>query len=262
MAHCVFCALPFQKPGRPRSEEHAYPQWIERYVPASPGENRIYLGHHTGTHGGPTGSKATERDMPIGTFDQICREVCVPCNTGWMERELEAKVRPHLIPILRGERSRLAYGALRITAAWAWKTAAMIQLLGEREARGVSSSEYAWFFSRRTPPTRSRVWLGRYDGTQYREGWGTWVSTVTPVETPISQHVDANVYSVYFTVGEVFLLVFGTSSPRMTPLAPRGALRRIWPTAPGDSYAWPGDASVSDGVIEQLREASEARRMA
>lgn len=202
--------------------------------------------------------KTIERTMPIGTFDQTIKDVCVPCN-GWMEQQLEAKVRPYLVPIFEGNRPRLTYGPQVTLAAWAWKTAAMIMLLTDRKAHVISREEYAWFRKRRTPPYRSLVWIGSYEEEdRYRNSWFPWTTSFAPRGEALPYPVRNNVYSVGFTVGPVFFLVFGTSVPAMPPLAPRGRLservRPLWPTSPGSAFCWPPGEAVERVLLDEFRE--------
>src|ERR1700742_2186352 len=67
------------------------------------------------------------RQWSAGTFDIVARKVCRECNQGWMNG-FERAVRPHLIPILEGQRRVLDGPAQRIVSAWAVKTALALAL--------------------------------------------------------------------------------------------------------------------------------------
>jgi hypothetical protein len=210
---------------------------------------------------GPGTFAKTSREMPIGTYEQVTREVCEPCNTGWMAQQIEANARPTMIEIFEGGSPRLTYRNQRALAAWGWKTAAMITLLADKESRCVWPKEYAWFREKKTPPPRAAVWVGAYDGKDFKEHWSPWATTirVLPPQAPtMPEGVSHNAYSVPFTVGNIFFLVFGTAEPVVPALGPRGELaehvRQIWPVAPGRSFMWPKDAPVTDPVIASLVE--------
>lgn len=257
MASCVFCELPFQGPDRQRSREHAYPSWIAKYVPGADIERREVRTAHFGTAEVNAGYKRQTRAMPINAFDQKVKHVCVPCNTGWMEQIIEREARRSLIPFFEGEELRLAYGDIRALAAWVWKTAAMITLLTDKASRPVAPSEFHWFFNRRTPPFRSMLWMGRYEGSDFRESWVPWSMTTQLEEEPLPDGAPHNAYSMFFTVGPVVFFVFGTSAPHPAPLGPQGALipvvSRIWPIAPGEVLHWPPRGGlVGDFLLEQV----------
>lgn len=250
MADCVFCGRTFKGTGR--SGEHVFPRWLEKYVTGPVPRGRGYDGVRVGSLAGDKGFSVARRKMPITAFEQKTRRVCTECNTGWMERRIETNARDALIPIFEGERPRLTYRRQEAMAAWAWKTAAMITLLTEKADQAVSAEEYQWFYDRRKPPPRSMVWAGAYERRSHVEWWDTWTSSVDRPEV-------RDVYSVPFTVANVFFLVFGTSASslsRGTALGPLGPLRArlapLWPTRPGAAFDWPPGDTVDDAMIDRL----------
>ena len=173
-----------------------------------------------------------------------------------MEQIIETNVRPALIPLLQGRRPRLTYKAQRSLGAWAWKTAAMISFLGEKESWAITEEELRWFYERKIPPFRSMIWIGEYEGDEYREWYGPWSTALVSYEESAPQRIGHNAYSIPFTVGPVFFAVFGISASFVPPLGPRGALdlrlQRIWPTGPNRAFDWPPGEAVTDLLIQDF----------
>src|SRR4051794_20848214 len=117
---CIFCGSPTNK----KSKEHVLPRWLENYVPSH--ATRSFRLVDIDDWGPERETDAVERDLPIGTYEQVAGGVCKRCNETWMER-LESEVRPILIDIFAGGTRRLTHAERSILAAWVWKTAAMVQ---------------------------------------------------------------------------------------------------------------------------------------
>jgi hypothetical protein len=82
---CVFCG------GRGLTNEHALPAWISRDVfndAASVEHSVLAQGH-------------SPRTFSSNSFDQTVKQVCGPCNHGWMS-QLEVEARGVIEPMLRG----------------------------------------------------------------------------------------------------------------------------------------------------------------
>jgi hypothetical protein len=81
---CVFCG------GRGLTNEHALPAWISRDVfndAASVEHSVLAQGH-------------SPRTFSSNSFDQTVKQVCGPCNHGWMS-QLEVEARGVIEPMLR-----------------------------------------------------------------------------------------------------------------------------------------------------------------
>ena len=64
--------------------------------------------------------------LRTGPAKETVRSVCKDCNTGWMSR-LEDCARAVLSPLIRGESAALKGAELVLVAAWATKTATVIE---------------------------------------------------------------------------------------------------------------------------------------
>ncbi len=188
-------------------------------------------------------------------------EVCVSCNTGWME-SLERDARPVLGPLLLGA----APGTWRvldpdqqaILAIWAVKTSLLLAL---SKFRG---QDYGWI------PVSTLQWLYRhYDARIPPPGTRVWMAGFSTSELPASVQAaclyDASrepaAQCVTFSVGCVLFQVFATEqedaglSPDIEAwLAPKGlhtsALLQIAPSC--SRLRWPPEVVVGVGDREAL----------
>jgi hypothetical protein len=252
MADCLLCGLPFGET-RARSEEHVYPRWLKEFWPNP--DTRTHQAVHIGPAPGPVAW--THRSMSIGAYEQVVRQVCEPCN-GWMNDEFESPAQRVFPPLFRDATAVLGYGDQAKMAGWAWKVAVLVQYLSDSVGRAVSESERRSFRYHATPPARSRVWVGVYERDQHLESWVPWTSSVVGPGEAWPEGAGRNVYSVLFTVGNLFFLVFGTSSSATVDLGPRGDLAHsvasIWPADPASMLHWPPGPPVTDAVIDRLVE--------
>lgn len=95
--------------------------------------------------------KVYHPSMPI-------RCVCRTCNNGWMSR-LENDARPHIEPMLRGEKQRLDSAGQGIVAVWIVKTAMVMEAQDKEDARAYSQVERRQLAELSSVPWRSAVWI-------------------------------------------------------------------------------------------------------
>jgi hypothetical protein len=119
---CVFCG------GRGLTNEHALPTWISREVfndAASVEHSVLAQGH-------------SRRAFSSKSFDQTVKQVCGPCNHGWMS-QLEVEAREMIEPMLRGTSVELSHEDQQTAATWLLKTALMFHLWAEGRAQDCAS---------------------------------------------------------------------------------------------------------------------------
>jgi hypothetical protein len=99
------------------TREHILPQWLHPHIEL-PG---VSLKHRAVDEEGVTLLRS--HDLNNFTFKSICSS----CNNGWIS-QLEADVKPILLPLVEGKRSARSLTAqeTRIIARWAFKTAFMV----------------------------------------------------------------------------------------------------------------------------------------
>jgi hypothetical protein len=189
-------------------------------------------------------SEMETRTFQARPFAQRVRHVCTGCNVGWMS-SLEEEAKPVLTPMIQGRGKELHAGDQRQVATWAFKTAAMFDLVGIKGG-GFPREHLRWLFDHRDQPNPlppyMHVWLAACrDGEAVPvfkqhglrlEGEG--------IQLAVGER---NGYSATFTVGHLALQVFGATVPEGVLVTNAGQFAavtavQIWPP-PGRSVIWP-----------------------
>ena len=238
---CVFCGTVGSL-----SDEHVVPKWVRK---------ALQIREPVREFSGPAYVSAAE------TLAIVFHEVCVSCNTGWME-SLERDACPVLGPLLLGA----APGTSRvldpdqqaILATWAVKTSLLLAL---SKFRG---QDYGWI------PASTLHWLYRHhDARMPPPGTRVWLAGFSASEVPASVQAaclydasrDPAAQCVTFSVGCVLFQVFATGQTDADPspdneawLAPKGlytsALLQIAPSC--SPLRWPPGVVFGVGDREAL----------
>ena len=151
---CVFCNRPMAAAGG-RTREHAFPSWLLGLL--TQGNDARVVHTVTGGKGMPVKRSWTSRRL-----DGAVKRVCAECNNGWMS-ELEESVARFLPTMVRGNERTYYDDGQRRLAAWATKTALMLELANpdfERRRPLEDAFFHAMERTRTEPPTRTQVWVG------------------------------------------------------------------------------------------------------
>jgi hypothetical protein len=204
--NCIFCNRPFG-PGRPRSQEHAAPQWCRELLPDI---GRSEHGHIRVTPHGRTDTNLGNRDP----FTTVCGDVCQPCNNGWMH-ELEESAKHPLRPLIQGEERSQRYWRQTLCATWAMKTVLVWDSVMPQH-RLIPRSVLHTFHETQRLNLRQQVWVGRYTGAQihhsFRQTAAHIVGDFTQESGPPLDPQDAHVYAGLVTVGQVAYLIWAIFS--------------------------------------------------
>src|SRR4051794_2751172 len=141
---CIFCG------GTPVTAEHVWPNWARRKLPQD------VVAEHTVIAETPDGT--TSDTFRQRVFEQRVKVVCGECNNGWMSR-LEQTNKPFLESALDGRGRALHCDGQRSLAAWAYKTALVINAgLFRSHRTGESPEQPRYLRSRGEPPLDVGVW--------------------------------------------------------------------------------------------------------
>ncbi len=258
---CAFCARTATK----LTKEHIFAGWVDKLYPRAASEKALCVISRR------DGSIKKYASLP---FEQQVRVVCATCNNGWMN-DLEGAVAPILGPmILHGRAVRLMPQVQRTVAAWAIKTAFMIQHL-RSDDRIVPDEEYHRFYADRQPSSKYQVWLAHRASVIDQKGMALVRSREqiidevsydeTVAEPEIRQMVadGCQVYRMTFALGRVAFVVFGHTFPNSfrVQLSPNMAkvIRRIWPVQ--DRTTWPPPLCIEEmGGFDALHDAFRVPR--
>ncbi len=154
MRACIFCG------GQGSTKEDAWPpRWLTKRFPASESA------HVQAERGG----------VPLGewyTFKPNIRVgfVCVVCNNGWMSR-LEESASRIIAPLFEQQQHTIDVRSLPTLAAWAVKTAMVLENMYPDQSRFYSDAERTQLRLTNTLPRRAYVWFAACveQGTIYAE---------------------------------------------------------------------------------------------
>lgn len=229
---CAFCG------GKPTTNEHIFPRWLERYLPADRRQQREVARYGEGGF--------DVRHPTIGLDFRVNR-VCARCNNGWLS-ELEERSIPILDPLISGLQLRLlSPREQRQLALWAVKTAMLTDLTqAEPILRFTMRSRLR---THRAVPAGTRVWLGACGELNPIV---TNLTVRAELRPPDGGEAILGFYSpmkighlclyVYFPMADVVVDV-----PNPYP----GGLVRIWGRRHGD-VAWPGVLIPRDGSAFEI----------
>lgn len=246
---CVFCGASGALTG-----EHVLPDWL----------TAIGLPMDEVAHGAGW-LNLIERPMGVSQpFRRTVKDVCGPCNNGWMS-DLEAVAKRVLTPLILGESGVIESPDRGAVATWFQKTALVAMLVSPEEDRargyGLPLSEYHELYQRRAsqePLPATQVWIGRYEGDG-RTG-STWV---VPQVVAIDELPDLDTpqaYAMTLVLGQLVLHgVRFTSTALSVDLATERGMPCLWP---GDGpVAWPEGRPVLEADFLRFSAGKELRSL-
>jgi len=219
LQRCPFCNEPNA------TEEHAFPQWLSRELT---------------TIGGLIDRTAQHLPRPLRKVGATV-PVCGSCNNRWLS-VLENDVRPVLTPLVRGEERQLDLREQRLLAAWASKTAMMLDIASGNPV--IPAGFFQELRQQREALATQFVWIAGYGGGK----WAAWVSH-GGLHLGIEEREPANGFVTTFTAFRVVFQVVGHFTRGGADFNDdriyQDALARIWP--PGDGpISWPPNRIVFD----------------
>ncbi len=195
-------------------------------------------------------------------FTTVAKDVCEPCNTGWME-ELEDWAKRWLAKPILGQPRTLRYWRQVCAATWVVKTA-MVWELVEPQHRTVPMEILQILHRTQRPGGRQQVWLGRYHGVQPHNSFRRTAAHLIEAAPPgPNNEADADGYLLAVTIGELACVVFGhslslanyTVNDRLPGLALEetfpGQLVQIWPSV-HEVVRWPPPKIIDDAGMDEI----------
>jgi hypothetical protein len=177
-------------------------------------------------------------------------------------KRLEDRVRPILIPLIKGEETRISTDSQTLIATWA----VLKVVIGEHDERLPVTTHHAqrkYLMDRQLPPPKGwAVWIGSFEKSHWIPEWVSRPFLLLPDSVAARRQSRE---ATYFNSGattqilnKLFIHVIHSPHPRLFNLFPftlpqGGTLFRVWPSS-GISIKWPGGA-LSDKDAEFAAEA-------
>ena len=218
---CIFCGR------KPVTAEHVWPDWSRRML-----QDDVVLAHTVSAE--TPVAPPSSRTFPQRVFDQRAKVVCASCNSGWMSR-LEMLNRPFLEAALQGRGRVLHEAGQRALAAWAFKTALIINHGVFRAHRtGLPLAHARHLFETGQPPEGVGIWLTAYTGEEPARVMSAGMAIGGPGER-VTDDNDPNFSIVTFTFGPLAFQIAGAANPDTIGIVPAEirfpvrVIRRLWP---------------------------------
>lgn len=209
------------------SSEHVLPNWLLDVIGPLDGA----IGHR---YEGPPGSGIL-REWRAYRPDVKVKNVCKPCNTGWMSR-LETAVLPIMTPLIKGRSRVLPLIETTLLTRWFLKTIFMLELAGERTQRITPPTLERWVRDNVLPDVGITLWVG---AAQQPSGITT---AGRSAQTQLGSEPPRDAWMFAIVLGHLILAALGTcSSARPPQLSPPlvNALSQVWPAPPVLQYPPP-----------------------
>ena len=195
------------------------------------------------------------------------------CNNGWM-RQLDDRARPIIVPILKGQHTRISTSDQTVIAAWATMKA-MVAEYDDPDHVTTHHTHRKRMRAKQLPPNNGWViWIGHFPRKIWTPTWTSYPFLVLPRKVIEARGSDRathyNGQASTQVVGEIFIHIIRAPMPlflrnwTFEPLPDGGILNRIWP-ATNYSIAWPPrpmsdrDAYTATRMFRRIMERSAFR---
>jgi hypothetical protein len=205
---CIFCQQP-----KPMSKEHIWGDWLKTHIPQTMNKHNMQAVRINRPGEQNTGNIFLRAGDPLRS---TVRVVCVDCNNQWLS-EIQNRVKPFLIPLIKGQRTVLGPEAQLRVAAWC-AMATMTAEFIDRDPNtiAVPQGDRDWLLNNGTAPPGWRIWLAHYR----RHKWpAQWVHLTLPIlegkdtPAPDAGYVLPNTQVTTFVVGELYVHVMSSVDP-------------------------------------------------
>jgi len=225
---CAFCGSTGNL-----SKEHVWPKWAAEHLSGNDDTFTVYRQFE-----GDGFERQDPQRWDHKPFDLTVKAVCKPCNNGWMA-SLEVTAKNALFESAFAGRGRLLHGVgQRTLAAWALKTAMMVEQTNAEAMRGIPRAEYAHLYERGEPSAQVRVWVASYVGSQAVALGLPFGKDVDMDAGPDPKRGERDVWGSTVLFGPVVFQVIGTGVPGLLDMLELGTPNtyRLWPYQ--RSFTW------------------------
>jgi hypothetical protein len=199
---CIFCG------GSGLTKEHLLADWLREIFPRTAKDT-----HTFGTIESWTPKPRFVQRVKQGhAGSRKVRKVCGPCNSGWIGA-IDDAAKQAIVPLIHGQSVVVTPEAQRAIATWFAKIA-MVGDAMRPERSVVLQTDRDWIRRNSLPPLLWEVWIGSYDGVDWRDlgifqhGGRLDLSAVTR-----PHKLASNLEATTMGLGKLLALVIGNESP-------------------------------------------------
>lgn len=241
---CMFCGRIGQM-----SKEHAWSQWLGRDIEVDSAQTTLTTGFARTGEGLLSKTPNRHVTKKASVLTTRVREVCAPCNNGWMSR-LETAVRPLLerlwAPSYPFCRTTVGVDDAAVLAAWATKTA-WVREKAEGPTLTSTPQMRRNLADTRLPPDLTTVWFARFDGSNEFASYLT-QSEVTQQEKAWDTGDSRQVLVSAMSFRGLSVAVRTDNGPGVIPMTlPGDVWHTVWPTIA--AVQWPPARAANDDNV-------------
>jgi hypothetical protein len=262
--HCIFCQ------GHGMTKQHLWPDWMGR-DPALPTYRREGPQYYNTRRLSSSFTVVTEQPNMVHSLfplpknkahkghigSQKLRKVCQACNTGWLHK-IEQESQKEIRNLILGNFETLSVAEQTKIAVWGTQMA-IINEFDDPMSRAVTYSERKYFMETRLPPLGWRIFIDRYQGTEYvqdyhHRSFGTHFSYDDSPQLPLNPKAEIQVSR--FIAGKLMLYVISTNKPEhqdKVDAFTHQKLAQLWPSTNAE-IDLSAMAAISDEEVVKLVE--------
>jgi hypothetical protein len=235
------------------SKEHVWPEWLDELLPPGVAE----AGHNYAFEDAERGEYRRLEGMP--PHDVKVRDVCEPCNHGWMN-QAEEVARPIIARMVGGSTELHAIEQAKLAFWGVMKGLVAVRVGGDSGAAGLPlADDYREVYASRQsrmPPEGFLVHIARAAWSARRAPAGFFRLTGIHREGR-EQGDEFDGYAITFTALDVVVHVIRVPGIKPHGLVPFDdprfgrAIRRIWPIQP-NGVDWPPDDALTWAGLEAM----------
>ncbi|MGH9199317.1 MAG: hypothetical protein ACRD1T_26755, partial [Acidimicrobiia bacterium] len=226
---------------KPLTKEHMLPKWLRDLL----GSNQLM--HRHGVEGPEQTYERSEWEATPAS--QTLKLLCSDCNNNW-GGSIEAAAKPILLPMIRGEETRLTREKQAVVSLWMAKTMMVFDRSHPRTSV-IPEDDLRYVRANNEPPPAAVGWLSNYSGEKYV---AVHVSSTSPYAIPGENASDPGWVSSLVLESLMMQMV---KRPGLLDDAPRffdetGDLNvQVWPP-PDDHIVWPPTRAKDDAFVEAV----------
>jgi hypothetical protein len=240
---CIFC-------GRGGlSKEHIFPDWMRQLFRRTPTdthtEGEIWWVPNPRSNN-EMWTLPARRLVQGHAGSRKVRVVCRSCNNGWIG-DIDEAAKPTLLPLICDRPTIINRDQQQILGKFLTKVVITSEYTKPRD-RAIPKEQRDYFFLNRNPLPLWHIWIGRYNGSLWRELmiFHHMVKLLAHTEKPSGG--PRNTHSTVMGMGSLLALVIGTSRNNLTfeiGDSHESALVRLWPIR-NDIIRWPPPDVIGD----------------
>jgi hypothetical protein len=238
--HCVFCNATGM------TKQHMWPAWLRRddslasytNIPGGQHHRNIgdrWVGVSTSQRAGRlimVPEQNSVKDVHPGTHKFF--NVCGTCNSGWMSN-IEGDCRPIVKQLILDKATLITQEQQIALAKWATLMAIMAEFT-YLPNKAITDAERVNFYIQKEPANNFNIFLGKYQGTFYKQQYLHTAHEVGNPPTDILKRPDYALHADFqvsiFIIGSLLLYVASTSYKPLQPsvnLFAHAGLTKLWP---------------------------------